>query len=134
MKRYSIKKVKFDGIVGTSLGYSQSYGIENNDVVLSAQGRMMVAEMMQSWEDDYKEYGDEIGKITAQYYFEENKLDLGRKSDGGIVYDGTNMGKNFYELVLKIFVPFNGIDMTDVHIYRFNVRKGEFEFEETETL
>ena len=141
MARYSIKKVKYDGYPSTALGsFPQSYGIEDDDIVLNAQGRKIITEMMKSWKEDYKEHGDEIGTIRAEYFLERHHLDYGVEfvdgKNNGLRFDGTNKGKDFFELVLKIFVPLTGMSFkaTDVHTYRYNVRNNEFELEESEIL
>ena len=136
--RTSIRKVKFDGVPTTSLGYpSSDYSLADNLGVLTKQGREMVMDIINWLRQDYKEINEKIGTIKAQYYFEPFRVDLGHKTErGGMMYDGTNMGNTVYELVLKIFVPLTGMnfDATDVHTYRFNVKHEEFEHESTEIV
>ena len=138
MARYSIKRVEFNGELVRSLSFPHNYGLDSNKGALNAEGRKMVTNIIKSWESDYKENGDEIGTITARYYFQEFTLDLGveysNEKGHGVCFDCSNMGKNFYELVLKIYVPFKDINYTDVHIYRYNLKYGEFEYIESEIL
>lgn len=132
----SIKKIKFDGMITTSLGYPDSdYSFDDDSGVLNKQGRKMIMGIINWLRQDYKENNEKIGTIKAQYFFEPFKVDLGHKTEaGGMMYDGTNMGNTVYELVLKIYVPLTGMsfEATDVHTYRYNIRGNEFEHESTE--
>jgi hypothetical protein len=135
MASTSIKKVKFDGIPSTMLGFSTTYTTFDNKAVLNKQGKKMVNDIINWLRQDYKENNEKIGTIKAQYFFEPFKVDLGVKlPDGSTRYDGSNMGETVYELVLQIFVPLTGMSFaaTDVHTYRFNMKHGEFEHESTE--
>ena len=140
MKTTSIKKVKFEGRPTRLLGgMNNEYAFEDNKGVLNKEGRKMVNGIIDWLRRDYQEHNDKIGTVTAQYYFEEFNIDLGKPiiEDGkkkGMHFDGTNMGGKCYELVLKIFVPLTGMSFaaTDVHTYRYNIKYGEFQHESTE--
>ena len=136
MARLSIKKVKFDYMPVKQLGYNGSYAIDNKDIVLNKVGRSIVADMVKWLKKDYAEYGDKIGTIRAEYYLEPHTIDLGKKTDKGILFDGSNIAGTNYEMILKIYVPMLGMgfNATEVHTYRLNVKHNEFEHENTELL
>lgn len=137
----SIKKVKFDGRPTRYLGgVNKEHSLDDNRGVLNKDGRKMVNDIISWLRMDYQENNEKIGTITAQYYFEEFEIDLGREvienGKKGMHFDGTNMGGKCYELVLKIFVPLTGMSFkaTDVHTYRYNIKYNEFEHESTEIV
>ena len=98
------------------------------------------AQSIMAWlRDDYKANNDKIGRMKAQYEFEEyyegkSYIDeLGRK---WITSERDETKPITYECILYIFVPLKGMNFkaTDRHKYRWNAKYSRFEHEETEVI
>ena len=81
--------------------------------------------------EDYKEYGRRVGSPKTSYDFETY---LTREVKNGVVTSNSPIKEIFYELVLRISFPLRnlGFTATDIHTYRWNVNRSEYEHESTE--
>lgn len=92
-------------------------------------------EKAKSLREDYADRRKRVGKCKIQYEFQVyQKMKAERQADGWVRYTHDENGKITYELVLTITFPLSYLpfDAVDIHTYRWNERRKEFEFESTE--
>ena len=89
------------------------------------------AKLVKYLREDYKEYGRKVGRVSISYDFETY---LTREAKNGVVSSNSPIKETFYELLLRISFPLKnlGFTATDIHTYRWNVKRSEYEHESTE--
>ena len=112
---------------------------ELKEVKFTEPMRKEAKSIMEWLRDDYKENHDRIGRMKAQYEFEEyytGKTHIDEQGHKWITSERDMTKPVIYECILYIFVPLKGLgfDATDRHKYRWNSKYNRFEFEETEVM
>lgn len=111
-----------------------------NSENLTKKMQVEVHDLVEWLKKDYEDAGEKVGKPKISYEFEEyqeRKFDKSVDPDGTIHYRPTGeFGDPFYELVLTIKFPLRYLpfEAKDVHTYRWNERRGEFEHESTDIM
>ena len=101
----------------------------------TAKMRKEVQSTVKWLKDDYSEANEKVGKPKATYEFEAYRaMKAERRADGCIHYTYDKNGKLTYECVLTIkfplrYLPFEAVD---VHTYRWNEKRQEWEHESTD--